>query len=216
MNKDISRGVSAAFSAMSTNSHPLAGKAPVNILQQLPDVQNRFKIDTNLRLAHFMSQCAHESGHFTRLYENLNYSSEALGKMFRKYFPSHDEANYHRKPEMIANRIYGNRMGNGPESSGDGWKYRGRGALQITGKDNYTAFGKAIGVDILSNPGVVADKYALFSAAWFFSTNNILPICDKGPSEDIIRQVTKKVNGGYNGIEDRIVLFNEYYSILSQ
>ncbi len=164
-----------------------------------------FKL-TNNQAAHFFGQCAHESGNFKVFSENLNYSADGLTKIFKKYFPSVAATNgYARKPEKIANKVYANRMGNGPESSGDGWKFRGRGPIQLTGKDNYTAFANDIGrPDVLTNPDVVATELAFESALWFFRKNGLLAVADKGVTTAVITQITKRVNGGTHGLDDRI------------
>ena len=193
----------------------LKGHIPDNVLGMIPETAEKFQINTPIRLAHFLAQCGHESAGFKVAQENLNYSAKGLLGIFKKYFPTEDLAKqYERKPEKIANRVYANRMGNGDEASGDGFKYRGRGFIQLTGKDNYTAFGKSIGVDIASNPELVATKYPLLSAAWFFS-KNCLKKCDLGAGNDAVLAVTKCVNGGTIGLEDRTKHFNEYYQLLS-
>ena len=157
-------------------------------------------------LAHFFGQCAHESNDFKAFSENLNYSDKGLNGVFRKYFPTiASTAGYARQPEKIANKVYANRMGNGPESSGDGYKYRGRGPIQLTGKDNYTAFSQAIGrSDVLSNPDVVATELAFESALWFFKKNGLFTIADRGVNDSVIGIVSKRVNGGTIGLDDRI------------
>ena len=167
--------------------------------------RNYFKL-TNNQAAHFFGQCAHESGNFKVFSENLNYSADGLNKIFKKYFPTAAAAQpYARKPEKIANKVYANRMGNGPESSGDGWKYRGRGPIQLTGKDNYTAFAKDIGrPDVLTNPDIVCGELAFESALWFFRKNGLLAIADKGVTDAVITQITKRVNGGTHGLDDRL------------
>lgn len=164
-----------------------------------------FKL-TNNQAAHFFGQCAHESGNFKVFSENLNYSADGLTKIFKKYFPTLAAAQpYARKPEKIANKVYANRMGNGPESSGDGWKYRGRGPIQLTGKDNYTAFGADIGrPDVVTNPDLVVSELAFESALWFFRKNGLLAIADKGVTDAVITQITKRVNGGTHGLDDRL------------
>ena len=164
-----------------------------------------FKLST-AQAAHFFGQCAHESGNFKVFSENLNYSADGLTKIFKKYFPTLAAAQpYARKPEKIANKVYANRMGNGPESSGDGWKFRGRGPIQLTGKDNYTAFSKAIGrPDVLTNPDIVATELAFESALWFFNKNGLFAIADKGVTDAVIGQITRRVNGGTHGLDDRI------------
>ena len=194
----------------------LKGHIPDAVIAMIPAVAQKFQIDSALRLAHFLAQCGHESGGFRLTKENLNYSAKGLNGIFKKYFPTLESAlPYERKPEKIANKVYGGRMGNGPESTGDGAKFCGRGYIQLTGKDNYTAFGKSIGEDVCTNPQVVAEKYALLSAAWFFNKNGLHKMADGGASVDTVKAITKRVNGGYIGIEDRIKHFNEYYSLLS-
>jgi putative chitinase len=193
----------------------LKGHIPDNVLSQLPGVMDKFEINTSLRLCHFLSQAGHESGGFKLVKENLNYGTKGLLGTFKKYFPTEEKAKlYERKPEKIANLVYGNRMGNGPESSGDGFKYCGRGYIQLTGKNNYAAFGKAIKEDIVANPQLVAEKYPLLSAAWFFHTNGLHKIADKGATDLVVTEVTKRVNGGINGLPDRIKHFKEYYELL--
>lgn len=172
-----------------------------------------FKLTGN-QAAHFFGQCAHESGNFKVFSENLNYSADGLTKIFKKYFPTvASTAGYARKPEKIANKVYANRMGNGPESSGDGWKFRGRGPIQLTGKDNYTAFANDIGrKDVLTNPDIVATELAFESALWFFRKNNLLAVADKGVSTAVITQITKRVNGGTHGLDDRIAKTTKFAS----
>jgi putative chitinase len=197
------------------NLNKLKGNIPDIVLSQIPETAKKFKITTNLRLAHFLSQCAHESGGFKAVSENLNYSVEGLKDIFGKYFPGNLSESYARQPQKIANKVYGDRMGNGPESSGDGFKFRGRGYIQLTGKSNYTKFGKFIGEDTIGNPDLVASKYPLASAAFFFDSNNIWETCDKGSDVSTITSVTRRINGGTNGLEDRIKYFNKYYKLLS-
>lgn len=192
----------------------LKGKIPDSVLNEIPSVMEKFQINTPLRLSHFLAQCGHESGGFKLVTENLNYSSEGLKKIFGKYFPGNLSDLYNRNPEKIASRVYASRMGNGDEASKEGWKYKGRGFIQLTGKENYKLFGESIKVDILSSPDLVATKYPLTSAGWFFSKNGLNAIADTGSSVDVITKVTKRVNGGTIGINDRIKHFNEYYSIL--
>jgi putative chitinase len=193
----------------------LRGHIPDAVIAQIPDTAAKFEINTPLRLAHFLAQCGHESGGFRLTKENLNYSAKGLNGTFKKYFPTLDSAiPYERKPEKIANKVYGNRMGNGPESSGEGAKFCGRGYIQLTGKENYTAFGKSINEDILSNPDKVASNYALLSAAWFFSKNGLHKMADGGATDAVVTSITKRVNGGTIGLADRIKHFKEYYSLL--
>jgi putative chitinase len=194
----------------------LKGHIPDAVIAQIPDTAAKFEINTPLRLAHFLAQCGHESGGFRLTKENLNYSAKGLNGTFKKYFPTLDSAvPYERKPEKIANKVYGGRMGNGPESSGDGAKFCGRGYIQLTGKDNYTAFGKSINEDICSAPEKVASSYALLSAAWFFNKNKLHIMADGGASDAVVTSITKRVNGGTIGLPDRIKHFKEYYSLLS-
>jgi putative chitinase len=194
----------------------LKGHVPQVVIDSIPEVASKFGINTPLRVAHFLAQCGHESGGFRLTQENLNYSAKGLNGIFRKYFPTEaSAAAYARNPQKIANKVYGGRMGNGPESSGEGYKFRGRGYIQLTGKENYTAFGKSIGVDILSNPDSVASTYALASAAWFFSKNGLHKIADEGASDIVVTKITKRVNGGTIGLADRIKHFKEYYHLLA-
>jgi len=193
----------------------LKGHIPDPVLAQIPDTAAKFEINTPLRLAHFLAQCGHESGQFRVVNENLNYGAKGLLGIFKKYFPTEDKAKtYERKPEKIANLVYASRMGNGPESSGDGYKYRGRGYIQLTGKDNYTAFGKSIGENIQATPDLVATKYPLLSAAWFFNKNGLHKLADKGATPEVVTMVTKRVNGGTIGLADRLKHFKEYYELL--
>lgn len=196
------------------NTSKLKGVIPDTILTQIPEVIEKFDIDTPLRLAHFLAQCSHESANFSILQENLNYSGDRLKVIFPKYFPGNLSESYSRNPEKIASKVYGGRMGNGDEATKDGYKFRGRGAIQLTGKDNYKAFGKAIGVDLLANPDLVSTKYSLVSAAWFFKTNCVKK-CDTGATKEVIESVSKCVNGGLIGIEHRIEEFNKFYKLLS-
>jgi putative chitinase len=194
----------------------LKGHIPDAVIAMIPDTAAKFAINTPLRLAHFLAQCGHESGGFRATQENLNYSAKGLNGIFRKYFPTEaSAAAYARQPAKIASKVYGGRMGNGPESTGEGYKFRGRGYIQLTGKENYTAFGKAIGEDIISNPDVVASKYALLSAAWFFSKNGLHRMADEGSSDQVVTKITKRVNGGTIGLPDRIKHFKEYYKLLA-
>jgi len=194
----------------------LKGHIPDAVIAMIPDTAAKFAINTPLRLAHFLAQCGHESGGFRATQENLNYSAKGLNGIFRKYFPTEaSAAAYARQPAKIASKVYGGRMGNGPESTGEGYKFRGRGYIQLTGKENYTAFGKSIGEDIISNPDVVASKYALLSAAWFFSKNGLHRMADEGSSDQVVTKITKRVNGGTIGLPDRIKHFKEYYKLLA-
>jgi putative chitinase len=194
----------------------LKGHVPQAVIDAIPDTARLFNITTPLRLAHFLAQCGHESGGFRATQENLNYSAKGLMGIFKKYFPTAAlAAQYERKPEKIANRVYASRMGNGPEASGEGFKFRGRGYIQLTGKENYTRFDATVPENIIASPELVATKYALASAAFFFNSNKLWAICDKGSDTATVTAVTKRVNGGTIGLPDRIKHFKEYYHLLS-
>jgi putative chitinase len=194
----------------------LKGHIPDAVIQMIPDTAAKFQINTPLRLAHFLAQCGHESGGFRATQENLNYSAKGLNGIFKKYFPTEaSAAAYARQPQKIANKVYANRMSNGDEASGDGYKFRGRGYIQLTGKANYTLFGKAIDENITSNPDVVSGKYALLSAAWFWSNNGLNKLADGGSTDAVVTSITKRVNGGTIGLADRIKHFKEYYHLLA-
>ena len=197
------------------NLDKLKGIIPDEVLSQIPQTMEKFAINTPLRLAHFLAQCGHESGNWKFKVENLNYSAQALQSVFRKYFPDEaTSAQYARKPEMIANKVYANRMANGDEVSGDGWRFRGRGYIQLTGRQNYTSFDKVVDEDVLTYPDLVAEKYPLLSAAWFWDSNKLNVLADKGSTDADVTTVTKRVNGGTHGLEDRISKFRRYYTIL--
>ena len=170
-----------------------------------------YKLNKN-RAAHFFAQCAHESGNWKATSENLNYGAKGLRGIFGKYFPTEAMAKaYERQPQKIANRVYANRMGNGPESSGDGWKFRGRGFLQLTGHDNYEALSRYIDrPDIMENPDLVAGELAIESALWFFDRNKLWSICDQGINDAAILQLTKRINGGTHGLDDRKLKTKKY------
>jgi putative chitinase len=190
----------------------LKGHVPDSVIEQIPSV---VEITNPLRLAHFLAQCSHESGGFKRTVENLNYSAEGLLKIFPRYFTKAQGIEYARNQVKIANRVYANRMGNGDEASGDGWKHRGVGYLQSTGKDNHKEFSDFISVDCVANPNLIATEYPLASAGFFFTKNNIWEICDRGSSDTVITAVSKKVNGGENGLSDRISLFKKFYLLVA-
>ena len=198
------------------NLDKLKGHVPDTVIAQIPGVMESFGVNTPLRLAHFLAQCGHESGGFRLTQENLNYSAKGLMGIFKKYFPTQALADaYARKPEKIANKVYGNRMGNGPETSGEGFKFRGRGYIQLTGKSNYAAFDLAVPDDILANPDLVSSKHALASAAWFWKKNGLNLIADTGSSTEVVTKITKRVNGGTIGLADRIKHFKEYHALLA-
>jgi putative chitinase len=172
----------------------------MELYEKYKTLLNSYYINTPLRLAHFFSQLDHESN-LKPIAENLNYSASGLGKTFKKYFPTIEIANkFARQPEKIANKVYANRMGNGNEASGDGFRFRGRGFIQITGKSNYTVLSKDTRIDFLTNPDLLLQEAnALISALWFWQKNKLNEYADK---DDIIT-ITKRINGGLNGIEDR-------------
>lgn len=173
-------------------------------IDALNEAMDKFGIDTPARQAMFLAQCCHESGHFRLTQENLNYKAESLSRVFPKYFRDKDPEDYAKQPEKIANLVYGNRMGNGDEESGDGWRFHGRGLIQLTGKDNYEALGEAIGKDLTAEPDFVASpEGAALSAAWFWHKNNLNHFAD---ADDIV-SCTKRVNGGTIGLEERKELY---------
>lgn len=190
----------------------LKGHLPDEVIAQIPTIA---AITNTLRLAHFLAQCGHESGGFKVVYENLNYSADGLKATFPSYFPGQLSDSYARNPAKIGARVYADKMGNGDEASGDGYTFRGRGYIQLTGKSNYASFGKVVSEDTVANPDLVATHYPLASAGFFFDSNKIWTVCDGGSSDAVITAVTKKVNGGTNGLADRTQLFNEYYALLS-
>jgi len=197
------------------NIEKLRTHIPDSVILEIPLIMEKFGINTKLRLAHFLAQAAHESGGFKAVKENLNYSAEGLMKIFPKYFNSTTAAQCAKNPEKIANIVYSGRMGNGNSLSGDGYKFCGRGYIQLTGKQNYTLFDDFVPDAIIDAPGLVATKYPLLSAAWFFSKNGLNAIADTGSSDDVVTKITKRVNGGIIGLNDRIEHFNKFYTLLS-
>ena len=187
---------SAPIPPSSFKLEKLKGHIPDSVIAQIPDTAAKFNITTPLRLAHFLSQCGHESGGFKAVNENLNYSAKGLMGTFKKYFPTED----------LAKRY---------ESTKEGFKFRGRGYIQLTGRDNYTKFSKFIGEDCVAGSDLVATKYPLASAAFFFDSNKLWSICDKGADEATVTAVTKRVNGGTIGLQDRLKHFKEYYALLA-
>lgn len=181
----------------------------------LSDILPEYDIDTPHRVAAFMAQCGHESGGFTLMQENLNYSAKGLVGTFKKYFPTEAVAKpYERRPEMIANRVYANRMGNGDEASGEGWYFRGRGIVQITGKNNYTKCSQSLFESnvLVENPDLLLEvEYAIHSACWFWSAARLNELADIGD----MKTMTKRINGGYIGLEDRINHYNHAIEILT-
>lgn len=167
---------------------------------------------TPVRAAHFFAQTAHETGGFKAFAENLNYSADGLKGIFGKYFPGTLAESYARNPEKIANRVYGARMGNGAETTGDGYKFRGRGALQLTGKENYKAFSDYLKKpEIMTNPDLVATTFSFESAMFFFDKNKLWSICDQGINDAAILALTKRINGGTHGLADRSEKTKKYY-----
>lgn len=179
---------------------------------------NKYEINTALRLAHFLAQINHESGDMKRLEENLNYSAKRLLEVFPKYFYNYEIAlTYANKPNMIASRVYANRMGNGDEASGDGWRYRGKGIMQLTGKANYVAFDRFLNAngEIVSNPDLVAKnkEYAVLTAFFYWDSRRLNNLIDKdGNQYFVCKEITKRINGGYNGLDDRWQRFKKYYN----
>jgi putative chitinase len=202
--------------APNLNLAALAGKVPQAVINQIPEAAAKFGITTNLRLAHFLAQCALESANFTATVENLNYSAQRLVQVFPKYFKGVDVNAYARNPQKIGSRVYANRMGNGDEASGDGFKYRGRGYIQLTGKTNYQSFTNHIGEDCVANPDLVATKYPLASAGFFFNSNNIWAICDQGATDAIVSKVSTRVNGmnPAHGLAERQQNFKKFRAAL--
>jgi putative chitinase len=205
---------SVSIPASSFKLAALKGHIPDNVIAQIPETSAKFNITNVLRLSHFLAQCGHESGGFKAVTENLNYSADGLKKIFGKYFPGNLNESYAKNPEKIANRVYGDRMGNGSETTGEGYKFRGRGYIQLTGKSNYIEFDKVVPEDILATPDLVATKYPLMSAAFFFNKNGLWTICDRGADDATVTAVTKRVNGGTIGLADRIKHFKEYWQLL--
>ena len=181
--------------------------------EALSSVLPEYEIDSPQRVAAFIAQCTHESGGFKRLKENLNYKAESLVRVFPKYFPSLDLAKqYAHDQEKIANRVYGSRMGNGDESSGDGFRYCGRGLIQLTGRNNYTKFAESIGITVEEVPSLLETfEGAVKSACWFWKTNNLNQYADAG---DILT-MTKRINGGTIGLEDRTKHYNHALEVFS-
>ena len=200
----MSKKIAEFQAANGLGADGILGKASFEKMKELWGVNDE-------QLAHILGQCHHESGGFKAESENLNYGAKGLLGIFKKYFPTEALAkSYERQPEKIANKVYGNRMGNGDEKSGDGWKFRGRGAIQTTGRDNYKSFSDHIKEDCISKPELVGSKYYLDSAVYFFKKNGLLPLCTT-VTTDSITKVSKRVNGGTHGLEDRIVQTNKFY-----
>lgn len=170
-------------------------------LPAINDTLQKYNLDTPLRTVHFLSQTGHESSSFSLMKENLNYSSQGLVSTFRKYFPTAASTkDYARNPVKIASKVYANRLGNGTEASGDGWSYRGRGAIQITGRDNYEMYSQHAGIDCIAHPEFLEQApHCIQSSGWYFSIRGLIPLCDA----DNIINITKRINGGTLGLNDR-------------
>jgi putative chitinase len=209
-----STAAAAPPNAPGLNLAGLAGKVPAAVIAQIPETAAKFGITTNLRLAHFLAQCALESSGFKATVENLNYSAQRIPQVFGKYFKTVSAAAYAHNPQKLGSRVYANRMGNGDEASGEGYKFRGRGYIQLTGKNNYTSFSKFIGEDCVANPDLVATTYPLASAAFYFNSNNIWAICDQGTSDATVTKVSKAVNGGTTGLAERLQNFKSFLKAL--
>jgi len=194
----------------------LKGHIPDSVIAQIPETASKFGITTNLRLAHFLAQCALESVKFTATVENLNYSAQGLLNTFPKYFKGVDVNAFAHNKEKIGNHVYANRMGNGDEASGDGFKFRGRGYIQLTGKNNYTSFTGFIGDDCVANPDLVATTHPLASAGFFFNSNNIWVVCDKGADDATVFAVSQRVNGNPpHAVPERTAFFKEFFAALT-
>lgn len=192
----------------------LAGKVEGSVIDELSETTLKFQMTDPLVVSHFLAQTAHESLGFTRIVENLNYSAVRLLQVFPKYFNGENVEDYAGHPEAIASRVYANRMGNGPEDSLEGWEFRGRGYLQLTGRDNYKAFDTTVNDDILARPGLVATKYPMLSAGWFWNSKGISGLAAQGGNPGVVEAVTKAINGGKIGLDDRIKRFNYFYGLL--
>lgn len=210
-----SSGSTPVANAGNLNLAGLSGKLPDAVIAQIPETAADFGITSNLRLAHFLAQCALESTGFTAVVENLNYSAPRIPQVFGKYFKNVDPAPYAHNPQKLASRVYANRMGNGDEASGDGFKFRGRGYIQLTGKNNYASFSKFVGEDCVANPDLVATKYPLASAAFYFNSNNIWAICDRGADDATVLAVSKAVNGNPpHAVPERLQNFKKFIAAL--
>lgn len=197
---------------MIENMDAIAKGLPIKVKAELAAVCEKYGIKTTIQLCHFLAQCSHESQGFTMTEENLNYSLDALLRIFPKYFNVSNVEKYPRKKVLIGSRVYANRMGNGSEESREGWFYRGRGYIQLTGKDNYAKFSVVVGEDLVLNPDLVATKYPLESAAWFWDTHKLSDIAERGPDQQVVADITKVINGGFNGLEDRQRRFDLFWA----
>ena len=188
-------------------------KISVDWVEPLEEVFHRYEINTPERQAAFIGQCAHESMNFTKLEENMNYSAEGLMKTWPSRFPTLESAKpYHRNPEKIANKVYAGRMGNGPEETGEGWLYHGRGLIQLTGKDNYTLAGDALNMDFIHSPDyVLVPKYAALTAGWYWNKRQL----NKEADAKDYTGMTKKINGGTIGLDDRVAHIKHAQEVLT-
>lgn len=196
------------------NFDVLKGHVPDKVLVELREKALLFGLTSNLRLAHFLAQVSHESGGFLKTEENLNYSEKRLLEVFPNYFNESNSIYYANKPEKIGSRVYASRMGNRDEKSGDGYWFRGRGYLQLTGANNYVAFGKTVNENLVKFPDLVSTKYLLTSALYFFNTNKLWTLCDEGSTESTVTKLTKRINGGTIGLKHRVAEFNKFAKIL--
>ncbi|MBS0236629.1 MAG: glycoside hydrolase family 19 protein [Proteobacteria bacterium] len=195
----------------------LAKHVPQSVLNELDICIEKFSINTDLRIAHFLGQCCYESSQFTRTSENLHYTTqERILAVFPKYFKKASAAEYTRNPEKLGSKVYANRLGNGDEESKDGYKYRGRGYIQLTGKSNYNACSMALlgNTKLVDEPDLVSAQYALTSAAYFWTRHKLNETADKGNSAAVLQEITMRVNGGTRGLQKRIKHFNHYYAVL--
>ncbi|HWN09305.1 MAG TPA: peptidoglycan-binding protein [Pyrinomonadaceae bacterium] len=212
-----SSGTAASGASVSNlNLAALTGLLPASVIAQIPETAEKFGITSDLRLAHFLAQCALESVEFTATVENLNYRAARLSQIFPKYFRNVDTNLYANNPAKIANRVYANRMGNGDEASGDGFRFRGRGYIQLTGRNNYTSFTNFIGEDCVTNPDLVATTYPLASAGFFFNSNKIWAVCDQGSSDATVLAVSTRVNGNPpHAVPERTKYFKKFFNALT-
>lgn len=192
----------------------LTGELEENVIAQLNETLLKYRITDPLEVSHFLAQTAHESAGFTRTTENLNYSAVRLLQVFPKYFDGSNAEEYAGNPAAIASRVYADRMGNGPEESTDGWAFRGRGYLQLTGRANYTAFDATVNDDVVARPELVATKYPMLSAGWFWNSRGLKGAAEQGSSPAVVEAVTRLINGGNIGLDDRIKRFNYFYGLL--
>ena len=194
----------------------LKGIVPDEVISTLNNLHLFTAEPEYLHVVHFLAQAHHESAGWTRKDENLNYSAAGLKRVFHKYFKDSEFSTYAKKPKAIANRVYANRMGNGDETSGDGWKHRGLGWIQSTGKTNHKRFGDWIGKDIVNNPELIEMQYPTEASLFFFTDNDIWDITEKGTTDNVIREVTRIINPALRGLTARLTLFRYYQKVLFQ